>query len=155
MLIPVWLSWKLNELSMRPANTCWHCFQMLASRALVRGLQSGFWRRVSTSSAAWAAHTHGDSTLSRAIETTQLSFTSVYLSIWTDTFKPFTVLWLLLFLCICPQMLMWLTAPFLSTTTVWTRHCQMFHLSEISVLNRRTSKRKRRDHGPSSPRRRN
>ncbi|XP_059390990.1 cytochrome c oxidase subunit 4 isoform 1, mitochondrial-like [Carassius carassius] len=31
---------------------------MLASRALVRGLQSGFWRRVSTSSAAWAAHTH-------------------------------------------------------------------------------------------------
>ncbi|XP_016395771.1 cytochrome c oxidase subunit 4 isoform 1, mitochondrial-like [Sinocyclocheilus rhinocerous] len=31
---------------------------MLASRALVRGLQSGFWRRVSTSSAAWVAHTH-------------------------------------------------------------------------------------------------
>jgi len=33
---------------------------MLASRALVRGLQSGLWRRVSTSSGAWAAHTHGD-----------------------------------------------------------------------------------------------
>lgn len=64
---------------------------MLASRALVQGLQSGFWRRVSTSSAAWAAHTHGDSTLSRAIETTQLSFTSIYLSIWTDTFKLLTV----------------------------------------------------------------
>uniref|UniRef100_A0A672S286 Cytochrome c oxidase subunit 4 n=1 Tax=Sinocyclocheilus grahami TaxID=75366 RepID=A0A672S286_SINGR len=31
---------------------------MLASHALVRGLQSGFWRRVSTSSAAWATHTH-------------------------------------------------------------------------------------------------
>ncbi|KAK7118545.1 hypothetical protein R3I94_022136 [Phoxinus phoxinus] len=31
---------------------------MLASRALVRGLQSGFWRRVSTSSGARAAHPH-------------------------------------------------------------------------------------------------
>ncbi|XP_051969362.1 cytochrome c oxidase subunit 4 isoform 1, mitochondrial isoform X2 [Xyrauchen texanus] len=32
---------------------------MLTSRALVRrGLQSGFWRRLSTSSGAWARHTH-------------------------------------------------------------------------------------------------
>ncbi|NP_001373397.1 cytochrome c oxidase subunit 4I1-like [Danio rerio] len=31
---------------------------MLSSRALVRGLQSGFWRRLSTSSGIWAAHTH-------------------------------------------------------------------------------------------------
>ncbi|XP_051542640.1 cytochrome c oxidase subunit 4 isoform 1, mitochondrial [Myxocyprinus asiaticus] len=31
---------------------------MLTSRALVRGLQSGFWRRLSTSPGAWAAHTH-------------------------------------------------------------------------------------------------
>nr|XP_055037624.1 cytochrome c oxidase subunit 4 isoform 1, mitochondrial [Misgurnus anguillicaudatus] len=31
---------------------------MLTSRALVRGLQCGLWRRVSTSSGAWAAHTH-------------------------------------------------------------------------------------------------
>lgn len=46
---------------------------------------------MSTSSAAWAAHIHGDRTLSRAIETTQLSFTSIYLAIWTDTFKLLTV----------------------------------------------------------------
>ncbi|XP_065114544.1 cytochrome c oxidase subunit 4I1-like [Paramisgurnus dabryanus] len=31
---------------------------MLTSRALVRGLQCGLWRRLSTSSGAWAAHTH-------------------------------------------------------------------------------------------------
>lgn len=51
---------------------------MLSSRALVRGLQCGLWRRVSTSSGAWAAHSHGNRTLLRRLETLQLSLTLPY-----------------------------------------------------------------------------
>lgn len=74
---------------------------MLCSRALVRGLQFGLWRRVSTSSSAWAAHSQGNRTLLSRLETTQLSLThrlSHYVSLMSNSISCHH---LYIFLAVC------------------------------------------------------